>query len=220
MSGQPAVVVNKKGGFFTALAQGLFGFLIVLVVCVTVIALYWGWVFDKKTDRLVDFAGALTAAGVDWQELLPPVLADALDDRRALDYQDRVIVNAEAVATQGGMQALLEISNEGDELISTLTGRVVFYDARGIPVSERMIWAVTPITANVEDESETHVLRGPLLPGNERRFLVPCEASSVSEVREATFEITELRVWVAPVESPLPSAAEAETTEAYSESPS
>lgn len=200
MSTQPAVVVNKKGGFFTAAVQGLFGFLIVSVVCATVLGVYWGWVIDKKADHLFNLTGALASEGA-WREILPPVLSDALDDRRAPDYAEQVAIAAETLPGRDDeLDVALRVVNEGDRVISVLTGRVVLVSEDGAPLAEEVVWVATPLALPRDHCEQPHHVRGPIMPGGERLLRLRDFADDVPASSAAEFELTELRIWTPPLD--------------------
>lgn len=190
MNGSPAVVVNK-GGFFSSLAKGLFGTIMVIVICGTALGLYGMRIADTKVMMLSDKAEAILdhvlATLPEWQKAMPPQIADALLDRRAPDYRDAVDVSAKLVRDDHGDIVVVEVTNKGDQIISMLPLRVVVEDGDGVPVLEHSIYAVTPMNFCSEDWP------GPLWPQSEPRKLrqrvwtVPADA-------KVTVEITDLRV--------------------------
>jgi hypothetical protein len=196
MNGGPSVIVNK-GGFLASLAKGVFGTVMVLLVCGTALGLYGMHVFNSDvhlfTGQVGDIVQGVLARLPDLQKALPPILADACNDRRAIDYRDSVQLTARLErARQGGRDGVvvLEVKNNGKEAISLLTARVVVQDESDSPVCELSIVVATPL--QIEDE-----WRGPLQPGETR--IVPRRLTEVvGEVKVST-EVTDLRVFNPPV---------------------
>ena len=77
-----SAIVVKKAGFLSALAYGFFGMLTATVVCASGLAFYSLHIVDSKTDSIFGLAHSLVGSFPEMLESLPPVLADALNDRR------------------------------------------------------------------------------------------------------------------------------------------
>jgi hypothetical protein len=195
MSSGPAVIVNK-GGFLSATAKGLFGTIMVVVACGTALGLYGLRMVDTHFTSITNQVGTATEKILDilpeWQKMAPPQIAEALNDRRAVDYRDALKIAARIakVDRRGAETAVvLEVTNGGSEIVTLLPLRVVVEDQDGTPVSELSVYAATPIM--ICDE-----WRGPLLPGSgTRKFVVPAHGlHGVKGDLKATVEITDLRV--------------------------
>lgn len=207
MSTQPAVIVNKRGGFLTALVQGVFGFLIVTVLCAAILGLYGVWVLDKKTDLLLD-VGKLAAGDIDnWQRLLPAPVADALTMQYDPSYAEHVTLDVQLVPVAGGSRVRVVAENTGDSVVSHLVARVVIEDADGVPVDEAVTIVATPLTFDFGplDEhahrgGQRALGRGPLNPGSTRRYTF--EVPDLPTGALVSFEVTELRTWVRPEHRP------------------
>ena len=131
----------------------------------------------------------MVEALTDWQQALPPALADALDDRRDLTYRRSVDVSVDLIdgANSRMTTPVVEVVNRGDKVITLLCLRVAVEDEQGIPTREMTVYAATPLAIDSE-------WRGPLLPGSTRRFAI--RSSRVgSDATTASLEITELHVW-------------------------
>lgn len=192
MSGVPTVIV-RKGGFLSALFHGVFGFLTVLVVCASGLGFYALRIADTKVDSLFTMTGNLISGLPEWQQNLPPLLAEMLDDRRAPEYRTQVDVSVKTVAAHDRSDrelTVVQVVNKGPEAISMLALNVVLEDRSGVPVHESRVYAATPIAI---DEAEW---RGPLFPHDTRRFVV-CGWGHESGLRP-TFQIAELRIWNGP----------------------
>lgn len=218
MSTQPSVVVNKKGGVLTALVQGFFGFLIVSVVCGTLLGAYALWVADKKTDIALEWTEKLGNGGFavvnslaqnlkDWREIAPPIVADALNDRRAPEYRADLAIDATVVpgVDSGRLgRVLVEVTNNGDKTVSMMSTRVVLSNANDVPFEEAVACVATPVALQIEEQQ----LRGPLMPGSSRRFILTkdCEGRPLNVPLDSrvSYEVSELRIWQGPVaQAPL-----------------
>jgi hypothetical protein len=124
-----------------------------------------------------------------------------LDDRRQPDYCRELAIDARVVTrpgSHGRAQTAVEITNNGTEVVSLLSLRVVLLDENGGLLTESQEWAATPFAAD-------HDWRGPIMPGSRRRFL--CSGGHLYDVGpldevKAEIEITELRVWNGPETQP------------------
>lgn len=207
MNSGPAVIVNKSG-FFTALVKGVFGLLIVIVICATALGLF----AMRMADKLVGDVTLETIANLpkiveslpEWREL-PPFVAEALNDHRDLAYRDNVEVatrlRTPAADSSRGVVAI-EVTNQGKEVISYLTLRLLVED-EGPRAVDRQYMVATPISCGDSD------MPGPLAPG-EKRTLLRNLVNLEGEARLAT-EVTDLRVWDGPVEHAAPAAEESQT---------
>lgn len=187
MQNYPGIVV-KKHGFLSSVARGFFGLLATVVVCGTGLAFYGLHIVDHKAAQLLAFGGGVIDKLPAWQQALPPVLADAVRDRRAPEYREHVSVSARLVerGDRGGMRVVFDVKNEGAETVTVLGLRVVLADADGVPIREFSTYAATPLAIDGD-------WRGPLLPGGEARTMV--ERLYVEGAKSAAVEVTELRVW-------------------------
>ncbi len=189
MSTAPAVII-KRGGFFSTVAQGVFGSLMVLLICGTVLGLYGMHLWDKHALTITrELAGALP----EWRRVLPPAIVDALNDRRAADYRGSLGVTAR-VATRSGDDGervvVIEVANNGNETVSFLALRVVLEDGRQVPVQELNVLAATPLAlGNCE-------WRGPLQPGAQR--VLAERVRSVRGELKPVLEIADVRIWSEP----------------------
>lgn len=181
-------VVVRRSGFFSALAHGFFGALIAIVLCVTCVAVYGVHVVDRKTDALLGVGHGIIKSIPELEEALPPVIADALDDRRAPEYREQLAMNVRLLpGSDGGHSELVvETANNGDEVITLMAVRIVLLDENGVPVRSVNTYAATPATIDQD-------WRGPIMPGSKRYCgitMFRCPANLTPEV-----EITDLRVW-------------------------
>jgi hypothetical protein len=185
----------KKHTFFSALAMGISAFAITIVVSIVVLIVYGLHFVGNQSDKLVCLAEDAVRALPELHESLPPVLADVLDDSRQPDYREKLDIKAEAIYVpdrHGRMQTAIQVVNNGPEVISLLSLRVVILNENNEILAESNEWAATPIAA--EDE-----WRGPLMPGSHRRFTASSYGrsfplSSVNDLRTEV-EVTDIRIW-------------------------
>jgi hypothetical protein len=176
MNGVPAVIV-KKTGFFSALAKGFFSLLTVAVVCGAGLGFYGMRIFEKNSDRVFDGAMDVLKNLPEWQKwraTLPPVLADVLDDHRDVAYRQKLDIQVRALepsregdATsrrQNTPRIVIEVDNQGDQVVTMLAMRIALLDEDGVPVDSFTSYVATPIAASDWDRQ----LRGPILPGSQR----------------------------------------------------
>ncbi len=199
MNAMPAVVV-RKGGFFSALAYGFFGLLTTGVVCAGGVALYAVHVVDKNVGRLLAAGDSILENLPEWQESMPPVISEALNDRRDPGYRDQLKITVRLAEQRGAPEsgrAVIEVRNEGEQAVSLLAVRVVLEDEDAVPQADFVAYAATPLA--LEDVSWVVCGRpssgwpGALLPGETRRIT----RRVVGDLKElsASVEISELRVW-------------------------
>lgn len=205
MSGSPAVVVNK-GGFLSAIVKGLFGTLMVLLICGTMLGLSGLWFADKQITRVTHMGAAVSEKVLEvlpeWQKVLPPAIADALNDRRAPEYRDKLQINARLASARQRKIVVLEVANNGDEIVSLLPIRIAVEDSGGVPIRDFALYAATPFQA-CDDWP------GPMLPQGGTRKMSLC-AGDVPEDAKVTIEITDVRVSQPPqpraIEAPVASS--------------
>jgi hypothetical protein len=211
MSNMPAVIV-RKGGFLSALFHGVFGFLTVLVVCASGLGFYGLHVVNSRAGDLFTLAGEVVSGLPQWQQNLPPLLAEALDDRRAPEYRAEISVSVKMVPAPDDSHrevAIVEVANKGSETISVLALNVVLEDENNVPVRENRVYAATPIAV---DEAGW---RGPLFPDTTRRFTV-CRCGHETGL-QPTYQVAELRIWNGPRTPEAGAAASAEPAAPVSE---
>ncbi|MBI5863179.1 MAG: hypothetical protein HZB38_01435 [Planctomycetes bacterium] len=203
MTPVPNVIV-KKGGFFTAIANGVFGLLTAAVVCASGLGVYSLHVLDKRFGDIRSVGESVALGLPHLRESLPPVLSDAINDRRAADYLDHVSVKVKLVDAhrRGTQRAVVEVTNNGDETISLLSLNLRLEDEDNVPIRSFVTYAATPL-ALPDDE-----WRGPILPGASRKFACPVWAED-GEAVTAAAEVSDLRV----AKEPPAEKATAETAE-------
>ena len=156
MSSSPTVVV-KKGGVLTALVSGVFATLIVCIVCGVGLGWYAMNIFDRKVSDLAGGGRALLETLPEWRESIA-VTGDLLDDRRAPEYREHLEMSVRVFKEQTGEDArrpargrshsgaVVEVTNNGDEVVTFLSARVVLSDEEGVPVHEYRTFIATPLT--------------------------------------------------------------------------
>ncbi|MCA9244951.1 MAG: hypothetical protein KDA32_13415 [Phycisphaerales bacterium] len=202
MNPGPSVVV-RKGGFFSALVTGFFGFLITVVLAVTILGVAAMWVFDSRVTQLFGFAETAVRGLAGWRETFPPALVDALDDRPANDYWSNVDVGFEFVQDERRPRMAVTIQNHGAETISLLTLQVLLRDEAGVPVHDFMLPVATPLP--LDDD-----LPGPILPGSTRTLVVPVYRAAAlrAEAEPSMLRVQKRQAPAVAESSALPPATE------------
>jgi len=198
MSTAPSVIVNK-GGFFSSLFRGIFGTIITLIICASTLGLYGIHTASKKVDMAVhtvtELVPAIAEAAKDWQEALPPQIADALNDRRAFDYRESLDISTRYIHTRDYHdRVVVAIANEGEEAVSLLSMRLVVEDESESPVLTEAFTAALPIQIDDCDDWPG----GPILPGETREIVL--HVSEVEGDVQLRTEVSDLRVWNGPVQ--------------------
>jgi len=208
MTGQPSYITFRKHTFLSSAAMGFSAVIITIAVCCTAVVLYTVHLAGEKSERLVVLAESAVRGLPELAESLPPVLSDLLDDHRQPDYAGKLAISAK-VSPQSGRHGLtrtaIEITNNGQEVVSLLSLRIILLDEHEQLLAESQQWAATPLATDGE-------WRGPIMPGSRRYFVAPCMGMygiDAAEGLHAEVEITELRVWNGPTKAP---AADAQAT--------
>jgi len=198
MSTMPAVIV-KKGGFLSALFTGFFSFLVVVVICASGLGFYALHSANNIVEGVFGVTGNVITGIPEWQDKLPPLLAETLDDRRAPDYRGSVEIETRLISLpseRSQFATMIEVSNNGAETITLLSMNVTLENVDGVPLSERRVYAATPITVDQDD------WRGPLMASESRKFIVHHSRRhfSVDDVLslEARISVGDLRLWNGP----------------------
>jgi hypothetical protein len=193
----PSYITFRKHTFLSSVALGLSAVVITLVVSGTVLGIYAVHLAGRQSERVVSLAQGAIRGLPEFTKSLPPALADMLDDRREPQYCSELVISAKVAsepAPQGRIRTAIEITNNGDAVVSLLSLRITILDDRERLLCEAQEWAATPVAADSN-------WRGPIMPGSTRRFvsyagclrhLDPLDALN------AQVEVTELRVWNDP----------------------
>lgn len=144
MSDHPHITY-KRHTFLSSLVTGASALGIVLVISCTVVVIYGMHFVGDRSDKFILTVGSAIGGLDELQAALPPIMADVLDDRRQPDYRNQIEITARISPTAdhgGRMRTVIEVANNGDEVISYLSLRLVFLDADDEVVAESNEWAV------------------------------------------------------------------------------
>jgi hypothetical protein len=185
-------VVRKGMSFLTALVCSVAGVAITIILSITGITIYAMSMIDEKTSNLAGLVEETVKALPAVRESLPPALADAFNDERHPEYLQHLVISTKLLEGQGDQRwprsrVVVEVQNNGNEVVTLLSLRLVGLDANDDPVREWHTWAATPL--QLEDE-----WRGPLLPHETRRLAVWCRSSE--QPAKITHEVSEVRLWI------------------------
>ncbi|MFH1718284.1 MAG: hypothetical protein ABIF19_13100 [Planctomycetota bacterium] len=200
MSDYPKITY-KKHTFLSALALGLSALAITFIVCCTVIVIYGMHFAGDRAEKLFVLMGDAVEHLPKLQQALPPALSDVLDDHRQPDYANQLLISASTAPSQdeqGRFRTDVKVVNNGTDVVSLLSLRIVVLGAQGEVVCESNEWAATPFAADNE-------WRGPLLPGSQRYFTCSRRGSSSLSTSDlkTEVEVTDIRLWKGRKETPL-----------------
>jgi len=186
-------IIYKRHTFLSALAMGLSAIIIAFIVSCTVVIIYGMNFAGEKSEEVVALAEKAIKGLPELRESLPPVLADMLNDRRQPDYATQLDITASTTllpADKGTVKTTIEVVNNGKEVVSLLSMRVVVLTSQNEIITESNEWGATPIAADDD-------WRGPLMPGSKRYFVTSRRALPVYSADElkTEVEITDIRVW-------------------------
>jgi hypothetical protein len=213
-------IIYKRHTFLSALAMGLSAIIIAFIVSCTVVIIYGMNFAGDKSEEVVSLVEKAVTGLPKLQESLPPALADMLNDRRQPDYATQLDITAGTTllpADNGTVKTTIEIVNNGKEVVSLLSLRVVVLTSQDEIITESNEWGATPIAAEEE-------WRGPIMPGSKRYFVTSRKALPVfsADQLKTEIEITDIRVWngeKAAMMTKTPSETETEPTDANSTAP-
>jgi len=186
-------IIYKRHTFLSALAMGISAIIIAFIVSCTVVIIYGMNFAGDKSEELVTLAEEAIRGLPKLQESLPPVLADMLNDRRQPDYSTQLSITPSTTLLpndNGTVNTTIEVVNNGKEVVSLLSLRVVVLTSRNEIITESNEWAATPIAAEKD-------WRGPLMPGSRRYFVTSQKGLPVFSADElkTEVEITDIRIW-------------------------
>jgi len=190
MSDYPKITYRRHT-FLSALALGVSAVVIALIVCCTVVIIYGIHFAGDKSEKLVSLVEDAIQGLPTLQKSLPPVFADMLDDHRQPDYSAQLEITAKTAPEQDGrMRTSVRVVNNGPEVVSLLSLRVVILNAQDQIVAESNEWAATPFAADGD-------WPGPLMPGSRRNFASSHSGLSASSAEDlkTEVEITDIRIW-------------------------
>ncbi len=199
--GSPSAIVFRRHTFLSAVAFGFSAIVIAIIVSCTVILLYGVHLAGEKSERVITLAQSAIRGLPEFTDSLPPVFSDMLNDRRQPDYSGSLAITAKLVPgpdSDDGARTAIEVINNGDEVVSVLSLRIIMLDKEGRLLRESHEWAATPFATDGE-------WRGPIMPGSRRYFTgsryYTRDMNSLADVKTEV-EITELRLWNGPQEPP------------------
>lgn len=202
-------ITYKKHTFLSSLAMGFSAFLIVIVISCTTLIIYGMHFIGDKSEKIVSTVGAAIGGLDEFQQALPPIIADVLNDQRRPDYRDNLEVSARVSQIPGHnnhnhnqIRVAIQAKNNGDEVVSMLTIRVILLDENNEVISETDKWIATPITADGG-------LPGPIMPGSNRRYTAHTYCNHGDRPLDSfktEVEITDIRVWNPPEQTQTPTA--------------
>ena len=209
----PSYITLRKHTFLSSAALGFSAIVITLMVSCTAVLLYTVHLASDKSERVITLAQSALKGLPELTHSLPPALADMLDDQRRPDYCKELAISAKATSqpdSHGRVRTTVEVVNNGPEVVSLLSLRILILDEQNQPLCESQEWAATPFAAD-------QGWRGPIMPGSRRHFV--CYRSCGRNADPMTdlsteVEVTELRVWNNPKDS-----APAQPTTAFSPTP-
>lgn len=212
MDRYPPAITQKKRGFFSTVAWGISATLVTLIISAASVLLYGMNIADRKTGNLAELIEFSVDSLPKLAESLPPFLSDAINDQRRPDYAEELNVTARlAKREHGRVRPVVVVENDGDEVVSLMSIRIVLLDDEGNPLSEANEWVATPIAADDND------WRGPLLPGETRQFPARIQygfrRDRQDAVTDVAYEITEIRTWRGPTSKSTGATGAAAATE-------
>jgi hypothetical protein len=159
-------VIYKKHTFFSTLITGLVLLIITLVISITVLLIYGMHFVGEKSEAIISIAQNAVQGLPAFQESLPPLLADILNDHREPDYRDKLEITVQPTVppnNRGAIGAAVKVVNNGFEVVTLLSLRLVVLNSKGEILTESNEWVVTPFA--IENDWP-----GPLMPGSVRYF--------------------------------------------------
>ena len=186
-------IIYKRHTFLSALAMGVSAIIIAFIISCTVVIIYGMNFAGDKSEEVISLVEEAIRGLPKLQESLPPALADMLNDRRQPDYSTQLTITPSTTLLpddQGTVKTTVEVVNNGSEVVSLLSMRVVVLTSRNEIITESNEWAATPIAAD-------HDWRGPLMPGSRRYFVTSRRGLPVFSTDElkTEVEITDIRIW-------------------------
>jgi hypothetical protein len=163
----PSYITFRKHTFLSSAVMGFSAILITLMVTCTAVLLYTVHLASDKSERVITLAQSAIRGLPELMHSLPPALADMLDDHRRPDYCKELTISAKATAqpdSHGRVRTTIEVVNNGQEVVSLLSLRILILDAQNQPLCESQEWATTPLAAD-------NGWRGPIMPGARRHFV-------------------------------------------------
>lgn len=196
MNGHGYPTVVKKHSFLASLAIGLSVVLVSAIFMGGLVTLYGMSIVDRRLSGGVEAFGEIVERLPEIAEGLPPVLGDILHHERDPDYREALDVDVSLLRSRShgrdAIKPVVEVKNEGGEVVALLSMRCVVQSREGTGVVVKNLWAATPIACDDPDWC------GPLMPHSTRRVFGPQlfleDGESIDDV-EVDVEVTDVRVW-------------------------
>ena len=163
----PSYITLRKHTFLSSVALGFSAIVITLMVSCTTVLLYTVHLASDKSERVITLAQSALKELPELTHSLPPALADMLDDQRRPDYCKELAISAKATSqpdSRGRVRTTIEVVNNGPEVVSLLSLRILILDEQNQLLCESQEWAATPLAAD-------QGWRGPIMPGSRRHFV-------------------------------------------------
>jgi hypothetical protein len=177
----------------SALILGVCGLGMTGIVAGSGILLYTLSIANNKTSDVLGLVEHTFDGLPELIESMPPIVSDALSDRRAPEYAGHVDIEVGFVPDSRGdyLRPSLIVKNNGDQTLTFLAVRVAAIGESGRAVEDWTEVIATPIAIE-------HDWRGPLMPGNTRYVTLRgsrrLSLDQAERIRGAV-EITDVRVW-------------------------
>ncbi len=187
-------VTYRQHTFLSSLVSGLSMIIVILIICVTIIAVYGMNLAGQKSEEIISLAQNAIQGVPAIMESLPPVASDIVNSERAPEYRDNIEITAEPVTMPQNAARLgvsMIIWNKGSMVVSLMSLRIVILDNSNNIISEMNRWVVTPIASDND-------WPGPLLPDSKRYISFPDKkAYNIANVKDlkVEVEVTEIRLW-------------------------
>lgn len=191
MNGGKHIIVDSNGsGPLTALIKGFFNLLIVCIVTAGALALFVGWLFDKKSENVVELLETVLEDSSVLKDGAP-VLADFIQSRRDPDYRSQLDIDLfldhNDARSDGTVPLIASVENKGDAVVAQLALRTRVIDENGRRVHmQRYIEIARP-----ESHLDRHASAGVIFPGGSSTTILGYLKAPRGS--ETGFEIAELR---------------------------
>ncbi len=177
----------------TALILGVCGLGMTAIVAGSGIVAYTLSIANSKASDIFALAEHTFDGLPELLDSMPPIVSDALSDRRAPEYAVNVEVEVGFVRSGRGdyLRPSLIVKNNGDQTLSFLAVRVAAIGEGGRALEDWTEVIATPIAIERD-------WPGPIMPGNTRHItLHGSRRLSVedAELIRGVVEITDVRVW-------------------------
>jgi hypothetical protein len=169
-------------------------FLITIVVSATGVVVYGMRIVDSKADNIGDLVNDTLKNLPEIRASLPPALSDAVNDVRSPEYLKQLDIKTklgESKELRRGnkmRRVFVDITNNGDQVVSLMTMRVMGLNGDGDAIECWSTYAATPLQLDND-------WRGPLMPKETRHCSFRHISDEDEEIMKIATEVTEIRVW-------------------------